>query len=1262
MPSVGEVVLAAKHAAPTRQAGRKNSQLQFMIPADAQPQLSFVLGRMDAALGMDGTTARAQTPSAAFAIAVEEFNAEFDAEKASKRRRGQAPDWALVSLARGSPTLRLCMDVEGHVRELLHGLRDLSLWRKEVCEQRLLPLHHFTHLTVVCAQLARAKGQMHGLLSLLLSQVRALFVESSHEPSLLLHRELLMWRDNQTTAQQEIERTHTSKDHLQEDLTTCRAGERWTRLLLNLAILSVERASQGFHRDMKVYLVKVKERTNVQNILRMEADELGIEGGTPSDAGKKSTKFSLVVKKQQALLKHAAKKTESFEEQVKKREAKLLEQQEAYRDAIKEYETEVEALQKKRSVADAKAAQVEEDSQKLASDYLRIESVLKDARREISDLQRAVTERFAVLGPLETKVTEAAKVVETMSRQQLLQLTKHEALEVASQAEHAMLFAYEAAAFIKNSMVLPGKTDWKAKLEGRGVDDTMSAASSPVHTMPDISPEPASGLAIPDRDESLNRQERILDADNHVTADRIDVDCQPVAENAGDVEEVPSPVSSYLSSSRPPPSGGSIEFGILPADARTTPHLTTDDLQNSQRVAEDAEKMEKEKAILEEEKAILENEKAVLASQNDLLAKETASVIARAQDLQAAEAAFASQRDAFDQREAQVQELEKQLQAALMKATAEQHAFEESSSARLRVLEEKESQVESKLEELRAFRGDESKVEAILELKKTIADKDKLLGIERERIANLEKELEVSASRVRETVNVLVEKATEEIMKEMSRKEDKIEKREELLAAKSSRLEAEIAKIHDLSRSEKTMRDAEQKLKRANELLAENVKREVELSNMAQHIEEMRIQAQVARDKAAISGDVDQMATAFEEKIRKLNQQIKSLTASEKQLMAKVQKLESSSRRATSTETKIVQNQSEKIDEQRPAADKGWGVREPSGAHYSSNEELRDLAARMREQEQDLAEKMSQMTEKQTHLQMTYDAKIAEMKQRQEELDAQQAKLAKESSEISVLTQRFKGLQEMTDEQVAVLRQQRQAEIDGIVAQYDKAKAEQRLKQTNLERQVREGEEELLRRAQLLGSKAQVLGYIQEAQEASLDHAGYRQHSEHLKALATSPSLNVSHLFALHGMYEDRLSEISAQIEDRKFMLETVDEREHSATRDFLKTVESAEHTYLAHAGVVGANVDPLMAARKTPEKVAALPAIFPSRRGNPAKTSMGGGFMVHRPFARTAPVLRPSKPVTTALRTHAEVADYIHRASEPLKTIPEPMPMGGNV
>lgn len=461
-----------------KMTGRKSSK--FMVPADSVPMLSYVLRHMDLMLLNEQATAprwkldqvggRAWS-SDAIKTAVQKWNTEYSAMKAAEERR-RPPDWdleTLVDLSRTSPSLQMCKDLDSHMLVLMRELSCLSVWRKEAFEQRLLPLQHFTHLSVVCSRLARAKGNVESLLSLLVSQVRALFVESSDERALLLHKELLLRRDNQSTAQQEVERMYDVNDYLRKELAGSRAYLGWVRMVLTHEIQSLEKSARMYYKDSKAYIEKVKQRTNIQKILNMSASDLGVEEDSLESSGggsrgKSGGKLSEVIRRQTLLLKHVTGKVTTHEEQVKLREGKLVHQQEKYREAVQEYEMGVQDLQRKTAITEAKSLEVEALKKKLDEDQVRMESVVKAANKELAELQRVVEDRFEVLGSLETDLSHQAHAVEAAAREQLVSLSKHAAADVSAQAQKALLFAYEASAYIKNTKVYPGEPDWAKKV------------------------------------------------------------------------------------------------------------------------------------------------------------------------------------------------------------------------------------------------------------------------------------------------------------------------------------------------------------------------------------------------------------------------------------------------------------------------------------------------------------------------------------------------------------------------------------------------------------------------------------------------------------------------------------------------------------------------------------------------------------------------------------------------------------------------------
>jgi hypothetical protein len=400
---------------------------KFMIPEDSVQQLSFVLHRMDSILlgesGLPPCYNASGFPvladdedriSEAYNAAVQQWTHEFAAQKAAEARR-QPPLWdlsALVGLVRGSPSLQLCKDLDCAMLVLRQELSSLLVWRKDVFEQRLLPLQHFTHLSVVCSRLTRAKGEIHTLVSLLVSQVRALFVECSDDNALILHKELLVRRDNATTAHLEIERMHEKNSYLRTELAASRAAGGWTRLVFTLEFQSFEKATRTYLRDLQIYVQKLKDRTNVKKILSMNASELGVEDDPDEPAGgKKKPKLLELVKQQQKLLKHVETKVTTHEDQVRRREDKLVRQQEKYREAVEEYEAGVKDLHKQTSIVNARSTELDALKKQLESEKQQFEVVMKAAEKHLVEQQHAIAERFSVLGSLETDLVQKALAV-----------------------------------------------------------------------------------------------------------------------------------------------------------------------------------------------------------------------------------------------------------------------------------------------------------------------------------------------------------------------------------------------------------------------------------------------------------------------------------------------------------------------------------------------------------------------------------------------------------------------------------------------------------------------------------------------------------------------------------------------------------------------------------------------------------------------------------------------------------------------------------
>ena len=1282
---------------------------KFMIPADAQPQLAYILERMP----LHAPALMASEVQAA----VEEWKREFRSVEEGQARRSRAPEWdmeELVRLSRGSPSLQLCKDLEDNACVLLSELSKLCLWRKEVFERRLLPLEHFTHFSVVCAQIARAKGKLHGLQSLLVSQVRALFVESKDKDALLLHKELLIRRDNQSTAQREIERMYESNSYLRLQLACNRALVSWTRILLTFEIQSLEKSMRMYQRDFKVYVQRLKDRTNIKNIVAMSASDLGVEDanvGTNSKKEGKSMKIAEVVRRQQALLKHVSSRVETHEEQVKLRESKLVHQQDKYREAIQEFEVGLQELQKKTSITDARALEVDAQKKRLEDDQLRLETVVKTAHKDLADVQDSIAKRFELLGSLERDVSHQAHAVEASAREQLLSLSKHAASNVASQAQDALTFAKEATAYITNTTVYPGETDW-AKLVKSGVESvpaspisdakgqgeeenisshqgSMLASSSdmrmdqsneiasigvpaefhessdarsltPIENSAVAVAAPFSALMQNPTVEAFSDYLEILDAE-HQDELRVAIlerrlqwqDRQPLddqmqkrldaiteKEDHLRVREIKCQVSEEKREALVEEIRRlHLQLETVTAHSQVTPdrELQIVAAQQAYRAIElelQDENLRLQVRFLQEKLTGTEEEKNVLkqvmessanSTQVSQLAKEKQALINERQEYDSQVQALKRESEDLgirrlevDEKDTLVKALEHQVHAAIEKAASEQKAFENSTSKRMQELEEKERTVRAKLAELRAYGGDESKIEAILELKKTIAEKEKLMQDKDKTITRLEQELNESSSNVRDTVDALVDKATENLIKEMTRKEDKIEKREEAVSAQSSRLESEMARMQDAKRAEKALKDADLRLKRANEQLAMNNAREEELLALGKQIDSEREAIRKQKKQVKSPEEIDEMHTAYDHRIRGLNQQIKELKANEKQLSAKISRLETRSRAPS---TGAASKDQSRLQTGDPSEARGWDLQYLDGENPTVDE-IREAGRQLQEARRDMDSKIQRM---ESSFRSEYDVKAAELRLREEELDEKEAEMMRHRQAISQLTSKMDGLEDMTPDQISALRERHQNEINAAMAEYENVKAMHEVRLKDLEHKTTLAEAGFAKRVSVLASKSQVLDFAGAAQDAELDFDGQSEHFTQLRSLISSSDIDVSHLKALEAMYQERLDLISSQVQERTFLLEEQDRREEEAMRSLLKLVEDKEHEYLAQVAATSAHMAPRAAVRKDPEKVSSLPAIFPSLAHNPAAMRMGGGFSMNRNVSRTAPILRYS-------------------------------------
>eukprot|EP00961_Rhodomonas_salina_P162611 2190143-Rhodomonas_salina.1 len=257
--------------------------------------------------------------------------------------------WA--AMAGTSPTLQLCRDVDGHIIVLLEDLAELSAWRQDVFEQRLLPLPQFTRLSTTCSRLSRGKAMLANSVGFLLAQVRALLVEATNEESLQLQRELQLRRNDPSMhLEEEIEQLSSELENTQIEMHEMKHLKNWERILMTIEFQLFEKNfREKLQKSLTKYIKHVKEKNTIGNL--WGTDEKGGGGGDtagPTKMGKKGgmSKGKASVR-QQAILKREAEKIEKHQATLKKREDKLSYQQERFREAYREFEASKKEMERK---------------------------------------------------------------------------------------------------------------------------------------------------------------------------------------------------------------------------------------------------------------------------------------------------------------------------------------------------------------------------------------------------------------------------------------------------------------------------------------------------------------------------------------------------------------------------------------------------------------------------------------------------------------------------------------------------------------------------------------------------------------------------------------------------------------------------------------------------------------------------------------------------------------------------------------------------
>lgn len=171
---------------------------------------------------------------------------------------------------------------------LLEQLAELSVWRTSMFEKKMLPLPHFTKLSVIMSKLFRIKAHLSSHVSWLLMQVRALLVEAVSEEAMLLKREIqLRTRDPSIHLEEEIEHLTNEIENMRIALHERDILAHWERLLSTLEFKLHEERMDKLGVKLCKHIGRVKNKVSVEAILRGEelSEDEGEDGekkGSPS--------------------------------------------------------------------------------------------------------------------------------------------------------------------------------------------------------------------------------------------------------------------------------------------------------------------------------------------------------------------------------------------------------------------------------------------------------------------------------------------------------------------------------------------------------------------------------------------------------------------------------------------------------------------------------------------------------------------------------------------------------------------------------------------------------------------------------------------------------------------------------------------------------------------------------------------------------------------------------------------------------------------
>jgi hypothetical protein len=372
----------------------------------------------------------------------------------------------------------------------VQSLGALGAWHADCFRARVLPLHQFTALTIICSQLARAKAEVGAQATRIVAQVRALLIETGNEDDLVVSRELQKRRhalphgprpDSAACTTQGSRRAQLSSGrgrndphvHYEEQIrkqtsvlqTTklesrmARSLRRWERVALVLELRALDGRTAKLQRCEEKYIRRLKRSMTLSGLVEVAEEaaaatkaekgkkgQKGKKGGGGEEKGPKGKGGGAgeIPKKAMVLIRLEQDRLERLEETVRRAEEKVVAQRDALRAAAQAFEEEKRAILAEHQ----EVMRVQEEQGVLAARLDKrgrdVEEKLRRGEDRVAKQRAEVEAKLPAMREAERAAQERVAALEVRALGALHALAEHPAAGVAAAAREALEFAAQS--------------------------------------------------------------------------------------------------------------------------------------------------------------------------------------------------------------------------------------------------------------------------------------------------------------------------------------------------------------------------------------------------------------------------------------------------------------------------------------------------------------------------------------------------------------------------------------------------------------------------------------------------------------------------------------------------------------------------------------------------------------------------------------------------------------------------------------------------